>query len=111
MISRASALPLESVRTRQYKYIHSLDTDAPNAYYDLESDSDERENLVAERREAVAAADAVRISQGARCVEWLERHPVRDRGEHYIENKPGWIINRDEIDEKLRSLGYLEQEE
>ncbi len=59
----------------------------------------------------MAAADMARTSHGARCAEWRERHPARGRGEHHIENKPGWIINRDEIDEKLRSLGYLEQEE
>lgn len=120
IVSRAYADPATpmavSVRTSSFEYIKRSDTKA-ELLYDLGTDARERVNLstaapdspmgarLAETRRLVGQA-------GARPAAWRKAHPARPAGSDL--GAPGWLVNReqveqrDEIERKLRSLGYVE---
>jgi arylsulfatase A-like enzyme len=71
--------------------------------YDLAADPGERRNLAASRPEAVAEARRVLAQHRAACEAWRRARPLdRDGG-----SERPWS-DEDEIDAKLRALGYLE---
>jgi arylsulfatase A-like enzyme len=120
IVSRAFADALTpiavSVRTATYKYIKRYDTPR-EAFYDLTTDPEERRSLTVavadspasvhlrEARQLVAEADA-------RCASWRKAHPARPAPAAL--GAPGWLVNRelleerDAVERKLRSLGYVE---
>jgi len=75
---------------------------------DRKTDPGERNNLAKAQpaqadfgRQAIAGFEA-------RCADFVEAHPTRPGDAFRDGNQPAWMINRDVIEEKLRSLGYLE---
>ena len=71
-------------------------------------DPGERRNVAASHPEALAEARAALAHHAEACEEWRRTHPTAETAVIRGQRQPGWMINRDEIDRKLRSLGYVE---
>jgi arylsulfatase A-like enzyme len=115
ILGRASGI--ESVRTSAYKYIRPLGFDpdaaspekqASQFLFDLRADPGERTNLVSKRADLRAQAVTALEAGRAACEDFVRVHPARPADPRARERDPGWMIHRDDIDRKLRSLGYLE---
>jgi arylsulfatase A-like enzyme len=108
---------IEGVRARGYKYIRPLGFDPETEarrkkpteiLFDLEADPGERANVVRKRPELRAeAVDALEAAR-AECEAFARAHPARPADPRAQERDPAWMIHRDDIDRKLRSLGYIE---
>lgn len=76
--------------------------------FDRVADPDERTNLAETRPEDVEAGRRALSAFEAACAAFVEAHPSRP-GDTFLDgNQPAWMINRDVIEERLRSLGYIE---
>lgn len=99
-----------SVRTRGYKYIKQLDS-GTESFVDLGSDPGETVERLGAGGIRLDEARAVAARALAACAEDRKRHPADAVG--MTGGEPGWLINRDElqnrdqIERKLRSLGYV----
>jgi arylsulfatase A-like enzyme len=98
----------ESVRTRRYKYLQETGEKAGPKLYDLVADPGEHRNVASSHPEALAEARAALTRHAESCQAWLRAHPPEETPGIRGQRQPGWLINRDEIDRKLRSLGYVE---
>jgi hypothetical protein len=76
--------------------------------FDLVADPEERKNLLSERPQLLAEARAALDAHAAACAQWRDAHPVSAAPERAKERDPIWMFHRDDIDEKLRSHGYIE---
>jgi arylsulfatase A-like enzyme len=94
-----------SIRTRQYKLVT---TKMGDLFYDLVKDPLERTSRLAEEPERVAAAREALKATDEACTRWTTEHPAEAAADAAGGNAPAWMINRDEIDRKLRSLGYVQ---
>jgi hypothetical protein len=95
----------ESLRTRDAKYVK---TRAGDLFYDLRADPLERASRLNEDPAGVAKARAALDETHKACEGWLAAHPARPEAEAGSGNAPAWMINRDEVERKLRSLGYVQ---
>jgi len=94
-----------SIRTRRSKLLRAHRKDW-RFLYDLEADPAEKVNLYPERPDEAAELEAVYQSWKRRCAELAAA--ASEAAARRGGPQPGWLINRDEIDAKLRSLGYIE---
>jgi len=108
---------IEGVRARGFKYIRPLGFDPEKEarrkkptelLFDLEADPNERANVVRKRPELRAQAVAALEAARAECEAFARAHPARPADVRAQERDPAWMIHRDDIDRKLRSLGYIE---
>jgi hypothetical protein len=76
--------------------------------FHLPTDPEERKNLVKDAPEALARARAALADHERACEAWNRAHPPAAADRPRAESQPGWFLNRDEIEAKLRSLGYVE---
>ncbi len=112
-VSRLANLDRWSVRTSTHKYIAmrgKADEQYREFLFDLARDRAERKNLVA-APEIASVLDEARqrlARHTAACEAWNETHPAGQSSRSRAERLPGWFLNRDEIEAKLRSLGYVE---
>lgn len=106
LYSRASHS--ESLRTSRYKYHHGLGKKAWEKLYRVDVDPDEKRNVAEAEPELLAEARAALADHADACEQWERDHPAESAAAEPGGRQPGWLINRDEIDEKLRSLGYIE---
>ena len=104
----SSALDIESVRTRQYKYMKKTGPKPDEALFHLQVDPGERTNVSALDLKTLTEAREVLAEHHKRCETWLAKHPASSGTRARVENRPGWRIHRDEIDRKLKSLGYVD---
>ena len=95
----------ESVRTRRYAYIR-----APKAelFYDLAADPLETRDRLGKNPADAKAARAVLEAAHHACDAWRQAHPPAAAPAGTPAAEPGWLINREEIERKLRSLGYAQ---
>jgi len=112
-VSRLSGAERWAVRSMDYKYVYMKGKPGEGAadrefLYHLPSDPEERTNLAPERPEALAEAREALAAHRAACDAWNAAHPPALTERERAENLPGWFLNRDEIEAKLRSLGYVE---
>jgi arylsulfatase A-like enzyme len=113
-VSRLSGAERWAVRSMEYKYIRmkpkgtQADADWREFLFHLPTDPEERKNLAAVRTDMLEQArEALRSHQNA-CEAWNRAHPPALTERDRAEDLPGWFLNRDEIEAKLRSLGYVE---
>jgi len=77
--------------------------------YDLVADPLEATNRSAEDVAGVAGARAVLDEAHAACAGWHREHPSVEPAAHPPSGaEPAWFVNRDDIERKLRSLGYAQ---
>jgi arylsulfatase A-like enzyme len=95
----------ESLRTRDTKYVK---TRAGDLFYDLRADPLERTSRLNEDPAGVAKARAALDEAHEACERWRAAHPASPEAEAEAGNAPAWMINRDEVERKLRSLGYVQ---
>jgi len=96
----------ESVRTRQRKFIA---TKKGPLLYDLVADPRETADRTAADAAGVAAARAVLEQAHDACARWQRAHPSAESTARSLSTTdPAWLINRDDIQRKLRSLGYTQ---
>jgi len=96
----------ESVRTRQRKFIA---TKKGPLLYDLVADPRETAERAAADAAGVAAARAVLEQAHDACARWQRAHPSAESTARSLSTTdPAWLINRDDIQRKLRSLGYTQ---
>jgi len=106
LVSRASFN--ESVRTRRYKYLRETGKKTRPKLYDLATDPGERHNVASSHPDELAEARAALTQHAEACETWRRAHPPAETAANRGQRQPGWLINRDEIERKLRSLGYVE---
>ena len=94
-----------SVRERDWKLLEGRG--GRQLLYDLAAAPDERQNVAAEHPEKLAERSQALAEHRAFCADWAARQPKLD-GIAPGARQPAWLINRDEIEEKLQALGYLE---
>ena len=104
-ISSSALTASESIRTRTTKY---LKTPQGELYYDLVADPLEQRSRTAEDPAGVAAARALLDEAHAACAQWTAAHPAGAASGGSAGAEPAWMINREEIERKLRSLGYAQ---
>ncbi len=94
----------ESVRTRQRKLITTIQG---TMLYDLATDPREATNRAGADATGEVTARPVLEQAHEACVHWHQAHPA---GGEVAPPPPGaepaWLVNRDDIERKLRSLGY-----
>ena len=96
----------ESVRTRRSKFIS---TKKGPLLYDLVADPRETADRTAADAAGVAAARAVLEQAHDACARWQRAHPSAESAARPLPtDEPAWLQNRDEIQRKLRSLGYTQ---
>ena len=96
----------ESVRTRQQKFIS---TAKGPLLYDLVADPGETANRAAADAAGVAAARVVLEQAHEACARWRRAHPSAEPAARPLPSaEPAWLLNRDDIQRKLRSLGYTQ---
>ncbi len=96
----------ESVRTRRSKFIS---TKKGPLLYDLVADPRETADRTAADAAGVAAAHAVLEQAHDACARWQRAHPSAESTARSLSTTdPAWLINRDDIQRKLRSLGYTQ---
>ena len=97
----------ESIRTRAYKYIKMKDSET---YYDLPADPLEQRGRLNPEAKVVEGARAALAQAHADCDGWRAAHPAGGTGgpTGASGSEPGWLINREEVERKLRSLGYVQ---
>jgi arylsulfatase A-like enzyme len=95
----------ESVRTRRWKYVTAPQGEL---YYDVAADPLEQRDRAAADPAGVAAARAVLEAAHAACTQWNEAHPRGAPPTGAAGGEPAWMINREEVERKLRSLGYAQ---
>lgn len=107
IVSRSSAGTTHSVRTRKVKYIRREGKSKGEEVYFLEEDPSELRN---QRGAHVAKATARKALEehAARCDSYRRAYPITAGRDSLFEQRADWLINRDEIESKLRSLGYVE---
>lgn len=75
--------------------------------YDLAADPGERSNVAPEHPGQVADLERALERHDAFCEPWRSARPES----HYVtpgRRPPAWLVNRDEIEAKLRALGYID---
>ncbi len=97
-----------SVRQDGFKYMVGTGASQWEKLYDLANDPDERRETAASQPERVARGRALLATYDDACSAWLEAHPPTRAEGGAGHARPGWMLNRDEIERKLRSLGYIE---
>jgi len=114
-VSRLSGTERWAVRSMDYKYIRTKPMprggNAPGQrefLYHLPSDPEERKNVADERTEMLTEARDLLAAHQAACDAWNRAHPPALTERDRAESLPGWFLNRDEIEAKLKSLGYVE---
>jgi arylsulfatase A-like enzyme len=95
-----------SVRERDWKLLVGKKKGRKRLYH-LASDPDEKRDLAAQHPQKLAELERALAEHTAFCEAWAASRPPRDATAAGV-RQPGWLINRDEIEEKLRALGYLE---
>lgn len=104
-LASAGIVATESLRTRETKYVK---TKAGDLFYDLRADPLERTSRLNEDPAGVAKARAALEEAHQACERWRSAHPTAPAVEGGTGNAPAWLINRDEVERKLRSLGYVQ---
>ena len=94
----------ESVRTRRSAYIT---TPKGDLFYDLVADPLETRDRLGKDPAGVKTARAVLEAAHRTCDAWRQAHPPAAAPAGTPGAEPGWLINREEIERKLRSLGYV----
>jgi arylsulfatase A-like enzyme len=92
----------ETVRTRTHKYLRVKDQEM---VYDLQADPGETRPVA--DAGALAAGRAALAAARAECERWRAEHPRTEPTDAAPADKPGWMVNREEMERKLRSLGYV----
>jgi arylsulfatase A-like enzyme len=98
----------ESVRTRRYKYLRETGKKVGPKLYDLSTDPGEHRNVASSHPDVLAETRAALTRHTEACEAWRRSHPPEETAAVRGQRQPGWLINRDEIERKLRSLGYVE---
>ncbi len=94
----------ESVRTRRSKLIT---TKAGPMLYDLAADPREESDRATTDAAGVAAAGTLLEQAHEACASWHRAHPSDEEAARPpSRSDPAWLVNRDDIERKLRSLGY-----
>jgi len=111
--SQVSVGGRRSVRTPAWKYFHNPAQPAANKperefVYHLSDDPMERKDLSTQDTATLALGRAALAEHDRACEAWNARYPARAPGVEGALDRPGWMLNRDEIEAKLRSLGYVE---
>jgi arylsulfatase A-like enzyme len=104
-LAGAAVTAVESLRTRQTKYMK-----IPNGelLYDLVADPLERNDRAKQDAPRLEKARAAYAETQAACERWHAAHPATAASTPGPGNDPAWMINRDEVERKLRSLGYVQ---
>jgi arylsulfatase A-like enzyme len=97
-----------SVRTSRFKFLLAGKDDVEDRLYDLQADPSERRDVAPEHPSELASAKQSLAAHDERCRQWNTKHPTSKGFDSLFEHRPGWLVNRDEITQKLRSLGYVE---
>jgi arylsulfatase A-like enzyme len=92
----------ESARTRQWKYVA-----APGLEVVHDLSADPGEQVAARNPEALEAGRRALREAHAACEAWRKAHPAA-AAKPVVENAPDWMLNREETERKLRSLGYVQ---
>jgi arylsulfatase A-like enzyme len=108
IVSSSAGSFSQSVRTSRYKFLSSSKEDLSDRLYDLPADPTERKDVIGERPDDAKAARQALTDHRERCEAWKASHPTSKGVDSLFEHRPGWLVNRDEITQKLRSLGYVE---
>lgn len=99
----------ESVATSRYKLMRSLNEDNPwQRLFDSATDPAEKRDVANLHPDWVAEGRELLSARQIACAQWRDAHPTRSGEDLRGSDQPGWLINRDEIEQKLRSLGYIE---
>jgi len=96
-----------TLRTRRFKYHVGTRKRAWQKLYRLDEDPAELRDVAEEEAEAVAWARRQLEEHDAACEAWLRAHPPQPAEVQAGRTRPGWMVNRDEIEQRLRSLGYV----
>jgi arylsulfatase A-like enzyme len=104
-IASSALTASESIRTRAAKYVK---TPQGELYYDLVADPLEQRSRTADDPAGVSAARALLDEAHAACAQWTAAHPAGAAPGGAGSSEPAWMINREEIERKLRSLGYAQ---
>lgn len=108
IVSGSAGTFSRSVRTSESKFLLAAKPDVEDRFFDLATDPLERKDVAAERATDVAGARRELATHDERCAAWNARHPTSKGVDSLFDHRPGWLVNRDEITQKLRSLGYVE---
>ena len=99
----------ESVATSRYKLMRSLNEENPwQRLFDLATDPGEKRDVASAHPDWVAEGHELLSARRSACGQWRDAHPTRSGESLRGSDQPDWLINRDEIEQKLRSLGYVE---
>ncbi|MDG2306290.1 MAG: sulfatase [Candidatus Binatia bacterium] len=109
LVSRATGFKITAVRMPPVKYVLQEDRETVERLYFLDKDPAEKRPVkkLAHKKELGDGRTALaRFDKD--CVAYRAAHPVTTGKDSLFEQRPDWLINRNEIDRKLRSLGYVE---
>ena len=99
----------EAVLTDEFKLMRSRNAEKPwQMLYRRSSDPGEKRDVSEQEPELVAAGARLLDEHRRQCEVWRTTHPSRTVDALHGADQPSWLINRDEIEAKLRSLGYVE---
>jgi len=106
----AAASHSKSIITDEFKVsFPRWDNDKPWVHViDRQADPGERNNLAKALPEKIDEGRAWISDFETSCAAFVDAHPTRPGDTYTDGNQPAWMINRDVIEEKLRSLGYIE---
>jgi arylsulfatase A-like enzyme len=98
----------DSVRTSSWKYEKGSSPRFADRLYDLRADPAERRDLARRDPELLERGRRELANHREECLRWRTAHPASKAADGLFEHRPGWLVNRDEVGQKLRSLGYVE---
>ncbi len=110
LVSRAVGFHIVSVRTSELKFIRTGEApDFQGELFLLDSDPGELRPVdKADYEKGLAIVREALVQDERECKAYRDAHPVTGGKDSLFEHRPDWLINRNEIQKKLRSLGYAE---
>lgn len=108
-ISRSVGRDVVSVRFPEFKYHRRSKPHESEGIFELKKDPDELAPVPKRDYAGRAAMGREFLDRFEReCREYRNAHPVTVGKDGLYEQRPDWLLNRNEIQRKLRSLGYVE---
>lgn len=109
LVSRTIGGDMASIRFPEFKYVLRTKPSKAERIYVPKRDPDEQRPLAPAKTEEKLEESRKTLEGFERsCREYRAAHPVTAGKDALYEQRPDWLINRNEIERKLRSLGYVD---
>lgn len=109
LVSRTIGGDMASIRFPEFKYVLRTKPSKAERIYVPTRDPHEQHPLDPEKTEEKLERSRKTLEGFERsCREYRSAHPVTAGKDALYEQRPDWLINRNEIERKLRSLGYVD---